>query len=162
MFRTLSILSAALSVCLVSGSLLAGAAAQAAEGSCPSGRLTLARIAAEGCIDRIPLPVLRPVAAHIAVQPDASAPVFEYAEFSGADGTVRKVRLVGPRFLPDEDEAFDAAFGPKQPTGWDAVVSTAASWFGVASAHADTAEQPAPGSHETAAGRASGHLVASR
>ena len=104
---------------------------------CAYGEMTLSRLADGECTARIPLPTPRPEA--VAAKQDrlaAPAPVVkpEYIEFTNDRGETKMIRLVGPRFLP-EDEMDLRVHSSNHPT--DSVLSLAIAYFGFGSSETD-------------------------
>jgi hypothetical protein len=137
---------------VVAAMLMAGSTLSASAQQCPTGELTVERLASEVCLDRIPLPAEKPADLteaggdrnELRIDPQANDEV-RYVEYRNDDGSTMRVRLVGPRFLPDSDrdrEFTEVMHRPAETSGWRDTVFAAASWFGVTSAQAETG-QPA-------------------
>lgn len=76
-----------------------------------AGQLTVQNFGAPECIGRIAIPTARPdpEAAAMSGKQDriaAAAPVYIETPAPGGQGT-RRIRLVGPRFLPDDSARYD-------------------------------------------------------
>ena len=74
---------------------------------CAYGELTVSRIADGECTARIPLPTPRPEAVsateELPAAPKQALAKPEYIEFTTDSGETKLIRLVGPRFLPENE-----------------------------------------------------------
>jgi hypothetical protein len=120
-------------------------AAETVRVGCDYGKLTIARLAGGDCMDRIPLPTPRPQAAEVKQTSQASPAEPEDFKFirspNPKTGEMRTVRIVGPSYLPDDDEGISLR---RQASVTGDALNTAfhsfASLFGVTSAQADDAK----------------------
>jgi hypothetical protein len=120
-------------------------AAETALADCDYGELTIARLADGGCLERIPLPTPRPQAAELKESGQATASEPREFKFTRSpnprSGKMRTVRIVGPTYLPDDNEKINLR-REVSLTGnaLDTVFHSFAALFGVTSAQADGAE----------------------
>jgi hypothetical protein len=131
---------------LIAASLIATAVPFAALANtvtvdCSYGELTIERLADGSCMSRIPVPAVRP---DIAVQESAQSTRAEPENFhyiqtpDPETGAVRTVRIVGPTYLPEDNDAIEfkrQASIIGNPL--NAAFSTFAAAFGIGSAQAN-------------------------
>lgn len=137
--------------------LFTGAAHAAQPETCPAGGVTIEKLAAGLCLERIPLPQDRPTDMDAVVEAPQRTPVeVVYVETNDTMGNVRKVRLIGPRFLPDtdRDRAFAAIMHERESGAVAGFVSAA--WSNIASAFGDRQDE---GGTETAAMSSDAQIV---
>lgn len=119
-----------------------------------TGQLTVARLSDPACASRIPLPEPRPATARQASGADATgAPSPAYVMAHDVDGSPRRIRVVGNRFLPPLEERID--FEGRQKAQASLVMRAAMAGTGLLRRLAGTGSAPS----ETAAG--GGEIVAS-
>lgn len=92
---------------------LNGTSSELAVSACAPGDLTVRRLSDPDCLSLIAVPTSRPdpsveLAAVPDVAPSAATRTFDYIEIAASgQSEARRIRLVGPRFLPARDESLD-------------------------------------------------------
>jgi hypothetical protein len=130
------------------------ASAETIEVGCEHGEITLDRLADGNCLARIPVPTERPEKLETAAAtpaPSKTSRNFRYIETPDPEtGKARTVRIVGPVYLPDDNDAISLQHNASIASDpLNAVFNGFASLFGVGSAYADEPEKRAAVTLET-------------